>query len=207
MRGSTRSSTRSTTRRGWGSKILSSWSGVCGSGCGNHQQVWARRDQCERKAVEQSEFWPQSDVKFCHSYCCYCCHLCWHVILMLLLLLLFLLCIFSWKSFNLIYLHWHIHLYWLFAGLSDIEYMMSLLTVLWGQEGLVRYMMSDDNAPVLMDRLDLYQDMDQPLCKWGSSMFWCFSKYLWQNVLVEENETTENSAMVTLICCQDHMLA
>ena len=26
--------------------------------------------------------------------------------------------------------------------------------------------MSDDNAPVLMDRLDLYQDMDQPLCKY-----------------------------------------
>ena len=25
-------------------------------------------------------------------------------------------------------------------------------------------------------------------------------------MLVEENETTENSAMVTLICCQDHML-
>ena len=33
------------------------------------------------------------------------------------------------------------------------------------KEGLIRYMMSDENAPVLLDRLDIYQDMDQPLCK------------------------------------------
>ena len=52
-RGWTRSSTRSTTRRGWTSKILSSWS--LWSGCGNHQQVWARRDQREGKAVEQGD--------------------------------------------------------------------------------------------------------------------------------------------------------
>ena len=34
------------------------------------------------------------------------------------------------------------------------------------KEGLIRYMMSDENAPVLLDRLDIYQDMDQPLCKY-----------------------------------------
>ena len=34
--------------------------------------------------------------------------------------------------------------------------------------------MSDDNAPVLMDRLDLYQDMDQPLCKY---IFCCQYRY------------------------------
>jgi phosphatidylinositol phospholipase C beta len=31
------------------------------------------------------------------------------------------------------------------------------------KEGLVRYLMSDENAPVFLDRLDCYMDMDQPL--------------------------------------------
>ncbi|WAR19423.1 PLCB4-like protein, partial [Mya arenaria] len=30
-------------------------------------------------------------------------------------------------------------------------------------DGFCRYLMSDDNAPVFLDRLDIYQDMDQPL--------------------------------------------
>jgi len=34
------------------------------------------------------------------------------------------------------------------------------------REGLIRYMMSDENAPVLLDRLDIYQDMEQPMCKY-----------------------------------------
>jgi len=29
--------------------------------------------------------------------------------------------------------------------------------------GFCRYLMSDDNAAMLLDRLDIYQDMDQPL--------------------------------------------
>jgi hypothetical protein len=32
-----------------------------------------------------------------------------------------------------------------------------------GKEGLTNYLMSDENAPVFLDRLDIYQDMDQPL--------------------------------------------
>ncbi|XP_025205231.1 1-phosphatidylinositol 4,5-bisphosphate phosphodiesterase isoform X2 [Melanaphis sacchari] len=31
------------------------------------------------------------------------------------------------------------------------------------KEGLIRYLMSDENAPVFLDRLDFYMDMDQPL--------------------------------------------
>ncbi|VEL24492.1 unnamed protein product [Protopolystoma xenopodis] len=31
-------------------------------------------------------------------------------------------------------------------------------------ECFYRYLMSDDNAPVFLDRLDITQDMDQPLC-------------------------------------------
>ncbi|KAK3094202.1 hypothetical protein FSP39_025408 [Pinctada imbricata] len=31
-------------------------------------------------------------------------------------------------------------------------------------DGFCRYLMSDDNAPVYLDRLDIYMDMDQPLC-------------------------------------------
>lgn len=31
------------------------------------------------------------------------------------------------------------------------------------QDGLIRYLMSDENAPVFLDRLDFYMDMDQPL--------------------------------------------
>lgn len=27
-----------------------------------------------------------------------------------------------------------------------------------------RYLMSDENAPVFLDRLDIYMEMDQPLC-------------------------------------------
>ena len=30
-------------------------------------------------------------------------------------------------------------------------------------KGLTNYLMSDENAPVFLDRLDIYQDMDQPL--------------------------------------------
>lgn len=30
--------------------------------------------------------------------------------------------------------------------------------------GFYNYLMSDDNAPVFLNRLDVYQDMDQPLC-------------------------------------------
>jgi phosphatidylinositol phospholipase C beta len=31
-------------------------------------------------------------------------------------------------------------------------------------QGFYNYLMSDENAPVFLDRLDVYQDMDQPLC-------------------------------------------
>ncbi|CAF1262271.1 unnamed protein product [Adineta steineri] len=31
-------------------------------------------------------------------------------------------------------------------------------------DGLTRYLMSDENAPVFLDRLEVYHDMDQPLC-------------------------------------------
>lgn len=34
---------------------------------------------------------------------------------------------------------------------------------LLSQDGFCRYLMSDENAPVFLDRLYLYQDMDQPL--------------------------------------------
>ena len=30
--------------------------------------------------------------------------------------------------------------------------------------GLSRYLMSDDCPPIFLDRLEIYQDMDQPLC-------------------------------------------
>ena len=29
---------------------------------------------------------------------------------------------------------------------------------------MTEYLLSDENAPVFLDRLDVYQDMDQPLC-------------------------------------------
>ena len=31
------------------------------------------------------------------------------------------------------------------------------------KDGLTNYLMSDENAPVFLDRLDIYQDMDAPL--------------------------------------------
>lgn len=34
---------------------------------------------------------------------------------------------------------------------------------LLSQDGLIRYLMSDENAPVFLDRLDIYMEMDQPL--------------------------------------------
>ena len=34
------------------------------------------------------------------------------------------------------------------------------------KEGLTNYLMSDENAPVFLDRLDIYQDMDQPLANY-----------------------------------------
>ncbi len=37
------------------------------------------------------------------------------------------------------------------------------LSGLLSRQGLIRYLMSDENAPVFLDRLDIYMDMDQPL--------------------------------------------
>lgn len=34
---------------------------------------------------------------------------------------------------------------------------------LLSKDGLIRYLMSDENAPVFLDRLNVYMDMDQPL--------------------------------------------
>ena len=38
-----------------------------------------------------------------------------------------------------------------------------LLSDVITKEGLTNYLMSDENSPVFLDRLDIYQDMDQPL--------------------------------------------
>jgi phosphatidylinositol phospholipase C, beta len=48
---------------------------------------------------------------------------------------------------------------------SNVSYIMSYLylTEKMSVDGLCRYLMSDENAPVFLDRLDIYQDMDQPL--------------------------------------------
>ena len=32
------------------------------------------------------------------------------------------------------------------------------------KDGFIRYLMSDENAPVFLEKLDEYMDMDQPLC-------------------------------------------
>ena len=40
------------------------------------------------------------------------------------------------------------------------------------QDGLIRYLMSDENAPVFLDRLDIYIDMDQQL-----SHYYCNSSH------------------------------
>ena len=37
------------------------------------------------------------------------------------------------------------------------------LTEQISKEALTDYMLSDENSPVIMDRLEIYQDMDQPL--------------------------------------------
>jgi len=37
---------------------------------------------------------------------------------------------------------------------------------LFSKEGFTKYLMSDENAPILLDRLDIYQDMEQPLCSY-----------------------------------------
>ena len=38
-----------------------------------------------------------------------------------------------------------------------------MITLFSFSKGLTNYLMSDENAPVFLDRLDIYQDMDQPL--------------------------------------------
>lgn len=45
---------------------------------------------------------------------------------------------------------------------SDATFSFHLTEVLT-KDGFVRYLMSDENAPVFLDRLDMYMDMDQPL--------------------------------------------
>lgn len=39
-----------------------------------------------------------------------------------------------------------------------------LLSEWLSSDGFCRYLMSDENAPVYLERLDIYMDMDQPLC-------------------------------------------
>ena len=48
-------------------------------------------------------------------------------------------------------------------NLSISDYFFSLPLGVISKEGLTNYLMSDENAPVFLDRLDIYQDMDQPL--------------------------------------------
>lgn len=43
---------------------------------------------------------------------------------------------------------------------------------LLSQDGLIRYLMSNENAPVFLDRLDVYMDMDQSL-----SHYYCNSSH------------------------------
>ena len=43
---------------------------------------------------------------------------------------------------------------------------------LLSQDGLIRYLMSDENAPVFLDRLDIYMEMDQQL-----SHYYCNSSH------------------------------
>ena len=43
------------------------------------------------------------------------------------------------------------------------ERVRTYIAELLSKDGLIRYLMSDDNAPVFLDRLDIYMDMDQPL--------------------------------------------
>jgi len=49
-------------------------------------------------------------------------------------------------------------------SLLSIEFVfipVSFFTDRLSKEGLIRYLMSDENAPVFLDRLDIYMDMDQ----------------------------------------------
>ncbi|KAJ8922881.1 hypothetical protein NQ315_007916 [Exocentrus adspersus] len=48
------------------------------------------------------------------------------------------------------------------------------------KDGLIRYLMSDENAPVFLDRLDIYMDMDQPL----SPVWWQVLVEMYRQVLL-----------------------
>jgi len=51
------------------------------------------------------------------------------------------------------------------AYLSELKLqIISLLSAEWiSKPAFIKYLMSDENAPVFLDRLNIYQDMDQPL--------------------------------------------
>jgi hypothetical protein len=38
-------------------------------------------------------------------------------------------------------------------------------------DGFLRFLLSDENSPVFLDRTELYQDMDQPLCHYFINRF------------------------------------
>lgn len=44
-----------------------------------------------------------------------------------------------------------------------LNQMLQCYTEVLTKDGFIRYLMSDENAPVFLDRLDQYMDMDQPL--------------------------------------------
>ena len=49
------------------------------------------------------------------------------------------------------------------ALLSRATFILLPLPEQISKQGLTDYMLSDENAPVILDRLDIYQDMEQPL--------------------------------------------
>lgn len=64
--------------------------------------------------------------------------------------------------FKLIQLSWIKHKMSVFRATTLQRYSFFPLGVI-SSDGFCRYLMSDENAPVFLDRLELYQEMDHPL--------------------------------------------
>uniref|UniRef100_A0A1I7WQ88 Phosphoinositide phospholipase C n=1 Tax=Heterorhabditis bacteriophora TaxID=37862 RepID=A0A1I7WQ88_HETBA len=83
-----------------------------------------------------------------------------------------------------------------------------LITGKMSGDAFLRFLMSDENSPVFLDRIDMYQDMDQPLCHYYiNRMFYIkfeirplldlifLSK--WPNIAWKSSE---------ICCCQNHSM-
>lgn len=65
--------------------------------------------------------------------------------------------------------------------LLKVNFFLIILIFILGKmsgDGFFRFLMSDENSPVFLDRVELHQDLDQPLCHYYINRYIFNKNYL-----------------------------